>query len=412
MRTDSGKLSIFRRFSAKFSTLSRSLRFGFTLVELLVVIAIIGVLIALLLPAVQAAREAARRMQCTNHLKQMGIACHNHHDTYDFLPPVCYQKFPNCSETDSASITNVYWRTGFRVALLPFMEQSTVYDAIAQLASIHNAIDVCREYDGTVQNPWCVKIPSLVCPSDPIGNANNSLIGSSNYYANRGDLYVQFEFPSDSTQRAFAARGPFTRQGAPLSVITDGTSNTLLLMEVSCGVGGSNLVRSGFVLSGASSQFTRHYNVNPNACYSLKNGTTLNVADTNLAPNEYIGGGTPPEEPNSLPGLRWNDGRSLFSQCFAILPPNSPRCATNGADIRTYSLISAGSYHAGGANVAYVDGSCRFVSEAVDWGTTGVSAKDAGLTGGQDSYRYSGPSIYGIWGSMGSVGAGENSALP
>jgi hypothetical protein len=65
------------------------------------------------------------------------------------------------------------------------MEQSAVYDAIAQLASNHNGVDVCREYDGTVQNPWSVKIATLVCPSDPVGNTNNSLIGSSNYYANR-----------------------------------------------------------------------------------------------------------------------------------------------------------------------------------------------------------------------------------
>ncbi|MDR2440485.1 MAG: DUF1559 domain-containing protein [Planctomycetaceae bacterium] len=384
--------------------------FGFTLVELLVVIAIIGVLIALLLPAVQAAREAARRMQCTNHMKQIGIACHNHHDTYDFLPPVCFQKFPNCNISDHAGL-NVYTRSGFRIPLMPFMEQAAVFDAISQLASVHTSIDVYREYNGTVLNPWCVKIATLICPSDSVGNANNSLIGSSNYYANRGDLYVQFDFPSNTTEAAFAARGPFTRDGAPFSVITDGTSNTLLLMEVSCGIGNSDQVRSGFVLSGASSQFTRNYNMNPNACYNLKRGATLNVATINLAPNEYIGGGTPPEEPNSLPGLRWHDGRSLFSQCFSILPPNSPRCATNGADIRTYSLISAGSYHPGGANVTLVDGSCRFVSETVDWGTTGVSAKDAGLTGGADSYQYRGYSIYGIWGAMGSVGAGESSTF-
>jgi prepilin-type N-terminal cleavage/methylation domain-containing protein len=102
-------------FSAKFLQIIRSSPFGFTLVELLVVIAIIGVLIALLLPAVQAAREAARRMQCQNHLKQIGIAVHNFHDTNKALPP--------CSVGyDGAS----FW-----VLLYPYIEQQPLYDYIA-----------------------------------------------------------------------------------------------------------------------------------------------------------------------------------------------------------------------------------------------------------------------------------------
>ncbi|MFG0263414.1 MAG: DUF1559 domain-containing protein [Novipirellula sp. JB048] len=85
---------------------------GFTLVELLVVIAIIGVLVGLLLPAVQAAREAARRMQCTNHLKQIGLATHNYHDTFQKLPP---------------GGRNPFWQTWYS-ATLPYMEQQTLYE--------------------------------------------------------------------------------------------------------------------------------------------------------------------------------------------------------------------------------------------------------------------------------------------
>jgi prepilin-type N-terminal cleavage/methylation domain-containing protein len=101
-------------FSAKFFSLFRSSPFGFTLVELLVVIAIIGVLIALLLPAVQAAREAARRMQCSNHLKQVGLAVHNFHDTQNGITPAC-----------------VYDRATFWVLLLPYIEQPALYELLS-----------------------------------------------------------------------------------------------------------------------------------------------------------------------------------------------------------------------------------------------------------------------------------------
>src|SRR6476469_182788 len=91
-------------------------RSAFTLVKLLVVIAIIGVLVALLLPAVQAAREAARRMQCSNHLKQIGLALQNYHDTFGSLPPAYL--------ADSQGKPIHSWR----VLILPFLENTTLYD--------------------------------------------------------------------------------------------------------------------------------------------------------------------------------------------------------------------------------------------------------------------------------------------
>ena len=98
-------------------------RYAFTLVELLVVIAIIGVLVALLLPAVQAAREAARRMSCSNNLKQVGIALHNHHDTLNRFPPGC--------ASDVAPFgTGGSWGSSWMVFLLPFMEQRPLYDQL------------------------------------------------------------------------------------------------------------------------------------------------------------------------------------------------------------------------------------------------------------------------------------------
>ena len=102
---------------------------GFTLVELLVVIAIIGILIALLLPAVQAAREAARRSQCTNNMKQLGLALHNYHDTYRCLPPLIGGPVLD----PATGIGNPYLNS--LVRLLPYIEQTTVYSQVASRSS-------------------------------------------------------------------------------------------------------------------------------------------------------------------------------------------------------------------------------------------------------------------------------------
>lgn len=128
----------------------RSHKLGFTLVELLVVIAIIGVLVALLLPAVQAAREAARRAQCTNHLKQIGLALHNYHDTLQTLPSGWIMKAGNEAE----------W--GWPALLLPFAEQQPLHE---QLGVMRRRLwDVVR--DPTDQKLLQTKLKMYRCPSD------------------------------------------------------------------------------------------------------------------------------------------------------------------------------------------------------------------------------------------------------
>ncbi len=202
-------------------------RGGFTLVELLVVIAIIGVLVALLLPAVQSAREAARRTQCKNHLKQVALAMHNIHDARNVLPPLVAP-----ASGVALTVEGPYkGAIGYTIFdwLLPYIEQGNLYTASNQ--NVGTMIDGKRLY----QHP----IGIYRCPSDSTtsgksmglttsGGANGW--AASNYTAN----YHIFGDPS-------AADATARREGAnTLAVMRDGTSNTIVFTERygTCGTSG------------------------------------------------------------------------------------------------------------------------------------------------------------------------------
>lgn len=211
----------------------RQNRFGFTLVELLVVIAIIGVLVALLLPAVQQAREAARRMQCTNNLRQVGLACHNYHDTFRSFPPgrLVY----NGTDSSGGSTKVV---TGFLAMILPFVEQGNLGDIYKQ------------EYgfdDPANQTAVNTPIDSYLCPSSPGDHVmpiyagwnmgwttdpsqiDMSITGvASDYQGVRGVHYAQ---QSDGSHIWDGTCGILNQDGTRFRDITDGTSNTILLFE-------------------------------------------------------------------------------------------------------------------------------------------------------------------------------------
>ncbi len=172
---------------------------GFTLVELLVVIAIIGILIALLLPAVQAAREAARRMQCTNNLKQIGLAMHTYHDALRIFPPGCV-----------LSSRGHTWYT----FILPFMEQRSLYDALDPRGQQIPASSPSGD------NPLKTQLGVFRCPSDS-GEAVNSWFGNyptANYVVSR----TMFNAPGNSMKWPLCIR---------MARITDGLSNTFLVSE-------------------------------------------------------------------------------------------------------------------------------------------------------------------------------------
>jgi len=185
-------------------------RSGFTLVELLVVIAIIGVLVALLLPAVQAAREAARRSSCSNNLKQIGLAMHNYHDTYLKFPPA----FIKANGTDMHA-----WGTH----ILPFIEQENIYTAIEP--------DFGTQKSAPTPSTAGAVIDAYRCPSSILPDHENDGVATSNYNCNHGGNN------SSGDQGGIFDRNSKIR----FRDITDGTSSTILVGETE---GKSNLSSS------------------------------------------------------------------------------------------------------------------------------------------------------------------------
>ena len=200
---------------------------GFTLVELLVVIAIIGILVALLLPAVQAAREAARRMQCSNNLKQLGLSVHNHESTYKLFP---------AGTIGRALITGVYPATGgkprtpFIPHVLPFIEQSNIYSLYDLKSNFNAAVnDIPR-------SQW---LPFMKCPSDQTAEQwTPTLDFKGNYGVNWGrwnfiDQGGPAANPAPLNVTDEVGRSPFYIEfGARFGDMADGSSNTLCMMEM------------------------------------------------------------------------------------------------------------------------------------------------------------------------------------
>ena len=358
---------------------------GFTLVELLVVIAIIGILVGLLLPAVQAAREAARRMQCSNNLKNIALAQHNFHDAYKRFPAASHDPIWQGTLANG----NSWERISFLASTLPFIEQSAVYQQIAPFTLAGG-----RPWDfnprGTtaapIPSPYAVRIATFRCPSDGV-NLNPNEIRSTNYVCNRGDIYLN---SGDWEWRGCYSNG--TRGKADLGM-KDGSSNTILLSELLIGrqngVSGQDLLLEGTVrdsIGPVGGTFT------PSLCLSRRgpNGTLVGPSLQNSSGDGGWG-----------KGRRWGDSLNAFTGFFTITPPNSPTCSNGNAE--TEAMPPPSSRHTGGVNAAMGDGSVRFVSQSIDCGN--LSASMPAVPG--NSRTYGGPSLWGVWGSMGSMIGGE-----
>jgi prepilin-type N-terminal cleavage/methylation domain-containing protein len=222
-------------------------RRAFTLVELLVVIAIIGILVALLLPAVQAAREAARRMSCGNNMKQLGLALHNYHDVYKIFPPAhlgygvlrANGQFSQQGGNDFQAATGGKYGPSWMVFILPFMEQQPLANQVDYRFSIAAPASLSPG-NALVRGTF---IEAYTCPSDGFANPENALTryngpwGRSSYAisgsfrANRSWLELWSIEGNRPDERGIA--GQF--QGARIADVTDGTSNTWAVLEIRAG---------------------------------------------------------------------------------------------------------------------------------------------------------------------------------
>ncbi|UUO05906.1 DUF1559 domain-containing protein [Blastopirellula sp. J2-11] len=241
----------------------RANSFGFTLVELLVVIAIIGVLIALLLPAVQQAREAARRMQCTNNLKQMGLALHNYHDTHKAFPPATIN--PGCRDCVGL-VTPDVWSTDiknstFYLMILPFLEQGSLSDKLdfRDPVGLSAYTDITTRPSATraANNMAAIKgvhLGVFACPSDPDDQPGISTATNFHYYTidyhrtSYGVISRSWDDNSHNAQLTWGSAANASNQrpvfgtngSGGIRDITDGTSNSLMLCESAMGKWSTN----------------------------------------------------------------------------------------------------------------------------------------------------------------------------
>ncbi len=361
-------------------------RRAFTLVELLVVIAIIGILVALLLPAIQAAREAAWRAKCASNLKQLGVALHNYHDTFGSLP--FGRGGTEGGGTYPTTETNGGTVSGF-VPLTPFIEEGALYDQLAtggpMVSMVDGSTNTFAAYGPrpwrTHFPPWTTQIGALVCPSDPNTkpDATNSL-GRRNYVLCWGDKIHNANLqraPNSNSSEDLNGRGVFAfESGVSFRDIGDGTANTLAMSEA-CIVQGDAASAHQAVRGGLATGWS----TTPAAC----------LARVNPADIRQLLGATY----HSNRGHIWAQGQFHHAGFSTTVAPNGPNCSAGGRGASP-NIAAAQSYHPGGVNAVMCDGSTRFINESID---TGNLAAPNPVTGE--------PSPYGVWGALGSRSGGE-----
>jgi len=324
---------------------------GFTLVELLVVITIIGILISLLLPAVQSAREAGRRAQCGNNIKQVGLACLNYESQNACFPPSSY-----CSGSTDPARSRTHYRN-WVISILPYLEQQVLYDSFDLSVPINNSVN---------RTPRGTDLPAMKCATD---TGHNVKFASTN--ATEGDNWARGNYAANASMGygyrggggcaactdSAVSYGRWHRgiMGSHVSMgvseIYDGASNTILAGEVRVGIAAPDL-RGTWALdqSGASSLWAHGYNDGgPNPC-----GGHDNLLDCNAVASA-VGG--------------------VNATYLACMP-----CWDSNASYMN-DHASPRSQHPGGIHVVLADGSVRFMSNYVEkaksfWYNYGTQSAD------------------------------------